>query len=400
MAHRTFGSRALRLARPFIAVLALGACAVVHRPPATRASLARDAVAAAAQEEATSDSIVARLARRALARGDRTVDILLLSGGGQNGAYGAGFLRGWKSRSSDSMPTFDLVTGISTGALQSPFAFVGTNASLDTLSALYLRAADRFSPTIDWLFWLRKTGGVVKTGRFRETLATVVDSTMGAALAQGFADGRQLVIGTTDMDLAVGHTWDLSRELTPERGGLPRVHQLMVASSSIPGIFPPQVLDGHVHADGGVISNVLPALSLPQYERLAAEARALHFKEPLNVRLWVIMNLWTQGPIAVMNPANRKGIAGRSNQLLFWAQLSQVIERLRELTLAVNAGVDGLRMEMHYTTIPVAMSDDPDAMKLTSQGFMQRLERLGYDKARSAAPWDSLPPSPYRRQPQ
>ena len=374
-------------------------CAAVHRPPATRASLQHDAIAATAHEQAVADSIAVRLARRALARGDRTVDILLLSGGGQNGAFGAGFLRGWKSRTNNAMPAFDLVTGISTGALQSPFAFVGTQASIDTLSALYLRSADRFAPTLDWFFWLRKTGGVVKTGRLRETLAVVVDSAMGTALTKGFSEGRQLLIGTTDMDLAVGHTWDLSQELVTPSGGLARIRQLMLASSSIPGIFPPQVIDGRVHADGGVISNVLPGLSLAQYEQLAAEARALHFKEPLTVRLWVIMNLWTQAPVSVMNPASRKGIAGRSNLLLFWAQQPQLLQRLHELTQAVNAGVDELRMEMHYAAIPADVADDPDAMKLASRAFMQRLDQLGYEKARSAAPWNAILPSPYRRPP-
>ncbi len=372
----------------------------MHRPPATRASLQHDAVAAAAQEAATSDSIVDRLARRALARGDRTVDILLLSGGGQNGAYGAGFLRGWKSRAGDTMPRFDLVTGISTGALQSPFAFVGTASSIDTLSALYLRSADRFAPTLDWFFWLRKTGGLVKTAKLRETLDAVIDSAMGVELARGFQEGRQLVIGTTDMDLAVGHSWDLSHELASNTDGLARIRRLLLTSSSIPGIFPPQVVDGRVHADGGVISNVLPGLSLAQYERLAAQARALHFKEPLTVRVWVIMNLWTQAPVAVMNPASRRKIAGRSNLLLFWAQQPQLLQRLTELTRAVDAGVDGLRMEMHFTEIPADVADDPDAMKLASHAFMQRLEQLGYEKGRSAAPWDTIPPSPYRRPPQ
>ena len=387
------------LCAAMLAAFLAGGCATVHRPSATRESLQRDAAVAAAHEQATADSIVDRLARRALARGDRTVDILLLSGGGQNGAYGAGFLRGWKARTDDVMPTFDLVTGISTGALQSPFAFVGSSASIDTLSALYLRSADRFAPTLDWFFWLRKTGGLVKTSRFRETLALVVDSAMGTSLASGFAEGRQLVIGTTDMDLAVGHTWDVSQELSAPDGGLPRIRQLMLTSSSIPGIFPPQVIDGRVHVDGGVISNVLPGLSLAQYERLSAAARALHFKEPLTVRLWVIMNLWTEAPVAVMNPASRKKIAGRSNQLLFWAQQPQILQRLQELTKAVNAGVDGLRMEMHYTAIPSAVSDEPGATKLASHAFMQRLEQLGYEKARSATPWDTIPPSPYRRQP-
>ncbi|NBW48465.1 MAG: hypothetical protein EBR46_10170, partial [Betaproteobacteria bacterium] len=90
----------------------------------------------AQQDRATRDSIVERLVRRVVRRGDRTLDVLLLSGGGQNGAFGAGFLRGWRARSDERMPTFDLVSGISTGALQSPYALLGTPAAIDTLTAL------------------------------------------------------------------------------------------------------------------------------------------------------------------------------------------------------------------------------------------------------------------------
>ena len=73
----------------------LAGCVVIHRPLATIASLTAEFPAIRLAERATVDTVVARLARRAVARGDRTLDILLLSGGGQKGAYGAGFLRGW-----------------------------------------------------------------------------------------------------------------------------------------------------------------------------------------------------------------------------------------------------------------------------------------------------------------
>jgi len=379
-----------------LTVLVTG-CAAVRRPPATVASLERDAIAAAEGEEALSDSIVDRLARRAIARGDRTIDILLLSGGGQNGAYGAGFLRGWKLRADAPMPTFDLVTGVSTGALQAPFAFLGSQAALDTMAALYRRSAERFAPTLDWFFWLRRTGGLVNTSRFRRTMSTVLDSTMRSALLSEFRDGRQLVISTSDLDLATGHSWDLSRELGRPDDGLARVRQLLLASSSIPGIFPPQVIDGRVHADGGVIANLHPGLSFPKYERLAAQVRALGLTEPVTIRLWVIMNLWVHAPAVVMNPAHRKALSARTTLVLFWAQQSQLVQRLTELTRAVNTGVEGLRMEMRYTDIPAWVANDPAASKLFSQEFMVQLERLGFERGVGAAPWTTTTPSPYQR---
>src|SRR5436190_23359675 len=96
-------------------------CAVIHRPPTTIAQLEQDAILGARAEDTLRDSVLVRLVRRAVVRGDRTLDVLMLSGGGQNGAFGAGFLRGWQSRTDARLPAFDLVTGISTGALQAPF---------------------------------------------------------------------------------------------------------------------------------------------------------------------------------------------------------------------------------------------------------------------------------------
>lgn len=348
-------------------------------------------------EEATSDSIVHRLARRALARGDRTVDVLLLSGGGQNGAYGVGFLRGWKSRVESPLPTFDLVTGISTGALQAPFALLGTDAALDTVAALYRRSAERIAPTFDWLFWLRRTGGLVKTDRFRASIASVMDTSMRRQLQGAFGQGRQLVIATTDFDLGIGRTWDLSRTLEDSVEGLAKSRQLFLAASSIPGIFPPQVIDGHVHADGGVVSNVLPVLDLARYEQLAERLRSLGFKEPVTIRLWVVMNLWTHADVVVTNPASRKQMNARSLSLLFWSQQSQVVQRLVELTRAVDRGVAGLRMEVRWTTVPQSVATEPGADKLFARAFMARLERLGYDRARGASPWDSTTTSPNAR---
>jgi hypothetical protein len=139
----------------FSALVALGcfiSCSAVHRPPATVASIIADGDAARSIQQDTIDTMLDGLARRTVARGDRTLDLLLLSGGGQHGAYGIGFLRGWRSRTDMPMPSFDLVTGISTGALQAPFALLGTEEALNAAAALYGKAVDEFAPSFDWLF--------------------------------------------------------------------------------------------------------------------------------------------------------------------------------------------------------------------------------------------------------
>lgn len=380
------------------AILALSGCAAIRRPPATVASLARDAEGLRTAERALRDTVIERLARRAVSRGDRTVDVLLLSGGGQMGAYGAGFLRGWRSRPEGPLPTFDLVTGISTGALQSPFALLGTPAAVDTVAAIYRRAGTSIAPTVDWWFWLRRTGGVVNTSRFRSSIAAIVDEQMQRDLRAAFDEGRQLVISTVDYDLAIGRTWDVAREIDSTAAGRARVQQLLLAATAIPGIFPPVVIDDHVHGDGGVIANALALLELGDYRRLATRLAEVGVGGEVTVRLWVIVNGWTHAPPIVMNPASRKAVGTRGSMVMFWSHQPQQLRALGELARAVSADVPGLRMETRVTTIPQEMSLAPGAAKLFESAFMIRLEELGYTRARSAAPWDDIV-SPFERPP-
>jgi len=374
----------------------LAACAAVHRPPATVASIIADGDAARTVQRDTIDTMLDRLARRATARSARTVDLLLLSGGGQHGAYGIGFLRGWHSRTDAPMPRFDLVTGISTGALQAPFALLGTDEALNTAANLYRKAVSDFAPTFDWLFWLRQTGGLVETSRFQHMIETVFDESKCRGLRAEFKAGRQLAIATTDLDLGIGRVWDIGSETDCSPASLARVHTLLLATAAIPGIFPPVVIDGHVHADGGVVANLLPLLDLDGYRRLAARLRALGVTERVTVRLWVVMNMWTHPTPTVIDPADRAAIARRSNLLLFWTQQSGLLARLAELSRAVSADVPGLNMEMRYTAVPSELATEPGANTLFDAAWMLRLEKLGYERARSASPWNEIG-SPYER---
>jgi predicted acylesterase/phospholipase RssA len=384
---------------PLLALVSLAAaCAAVHRPPATAVSLQADGVAARVSHRATIDRVLDGLARRAVARGDRTLDLLLLSGGGQHGAYGAGFLRGWRSLEDAPMPRFDLVTGVSTGALQAPFALLGTEAALDTLVALYRNAAEQFAPTLDWFFWLRRTGGVLNVSRYERTIETAYDQRLVDLLREEFRAGRQLAVGTTDLDLGVGRVWDLTHELAPTPDAVARFQRVLVASSAIPSLFPPVVLDGHVHTDGGVVANLLSPLDLADYRLLAERVRALGVSEPVTVRVWVVMNVWTHPRLAVIDPASRGAISQRSNGLMFLTHQPQLLARLAELARAVSADVAGLRMEMRYTAPPSDLANEPGASALFDEAWMRRLEQLGVARARGASPWDEIH-SPYARPP-
>ena len=376
-------------------VLALSGCAAIHRPATDIPTLLTDADASRLAERALRDSVIARLARRAVARPDHSLDILLLSGGGQNGAYGVGFVRGWRGRADSPMPQFDLITAISTGALQAPFLLLGTNAAVDTLTSLYRNAADRIAPSLDWFFWLRKTGGLVNTKRYDASIARVVDSSLRDSLSKAFAQDRQVVFGTTDLDIATGRTWDLGTVLRGDEG-LVRTRTLLKAASAIPGVFPQVVYEGHVHSDGGVVSNILSLLTLDDYKAVMTKVRAAGVSGPVTVRMWVIVNGWTTAAPKVMNPASRGQIQGRWSTISFYMHQPQVLEGLDYLARAATAEIPGLTMRMQWTAIPSEVALDPKASSLFDKEWMQRLEELGVTRAKSEKPWDTIH-SPYVR---
>ena len=376
------------------AVTLVSGCAAVTRPPTTVDAIQRDVITINAEHRALRDTVIERLVRRVATRGDRTVDVLMLSGGGQNGAFGAGFLRGWLQRPADPMPRFDLVTGISTGVLQAPYALLGTRNAIDTVTALYARAAESFAPSIDWWFWLRPTGGLVNTTRFDRTIAQTLDGPLRSELDVAFANDQQIVFGTTDFDLGIGRLWSLGDELgrrgsAGSSAAAERTQRLLKGATAVPGIFPPVMVDGHLQADGGVIENILPLLTFDDYTRLGQRLQARGLTD-VTVRVWVIMNLWTHTEPKVMKPSARRAIIGRSTSLLFYAHQPASLAALENLARAVSDRVPGMRMQVKVAAIPSAESVSPGASALFERRFMHRLDSLGFAKAQSATPWDVL----------
>lgn len=377
-----------------LAVVGLAGCAAVSRPATTPAAIAGDGLALARADAELRDSVLARLARRSL--DDDTLDVLYLSGGGQNGAWGAAFLRGWFDRPDAAMPRFDLITGISTGALQAPFVLQGAAAPLDTLRQLYLSSATTFAPSVDWWFWLRRTGGVVTTKKYERTLAAVMDSGRIAALRAALADDRQLLVATTDLDLGVGRIWDVGERL--QRGGaaLDTVRTLLYTATAIPGIFPPRLIEGHLHVDGGVVANALSLLDRTAVQRLVALRHAAGRTSPLHVRLWVVMNVWTHVSPAV-TPASRRGrIYDRAYWVTFWSAMPQFLQSLDATAHAVTSGVPGATMTLRIAAPPASLGEEKGALTLFDARWMARLDSLGVQAARSANPW-SPPGSAYAR---
>src|SRR5580765_5818362 len=130
------------------------------------------------------------------------LDVLVISGGGDWGAFGAGFLKGWRQVPAGplALPQFDAVTGVSTGALIAPFAFLGDAQALDTIESLYRH------PQPDWvkqrwpLYFLPANPSFYLLPGLERELRTALDRGMLERIAAQEASGRLLLVNTTNID--------------------------------------------------------------------------------------------------------------------------------------------------------------------------------------------------------
>ena len=193
--------------------------------------------------------------------GEVPFNILTLSGGGARGAYGAGLLLGWSAHG--SIPEFDIVTGISTGAIMSTFVFAGGD-ELEKVKKFYttLKTEDIYTSNIFRFF---SSATISNTTPFKQLLASEIDEALLAKVAKEHAKGRRLYVGTTNLDTGQLVVWDMGAIASSMRSDkLQHYRDIIYASSAIPILFPPQFFEIPVdeknyyqmHVDGGIHSFV------------------------------------------------------------------------------------------------------------------------------------------------
>lgn len=193
--------------------------------------------------------------------------MLFLSGGSLNGAFGAGFLAGWKKRSGN-LPEFTVVTGVSTGAILSTFAFIDeperavqgyTIESESDLLKPFGRVKNG-NPTASSYLALVRRGAVADLAPTRERLRSFIDDATLRKVANGEAAGRKLLIGVVDVDTGQAVVLDLT-EMAKQYVDAPDEATRMVkrncyaegilASSSVPLSALPVFIDNRMYVDGG-----------------------------------------------------------------------------------------------------------------------------------------------------
>jgi predicted acylesterase/phospholipase RssA len=314
--------------------------------------------------------------------GSSDCSVLALSGGGANGAFGAGFLYGWSV--SGTRPNFRIVTGISTGALTAPLAFAGQKYD-EKLKMFFTTVETEDILHIEGIRGLLFGESLANTKPLVEMIAKEVDEEVFKAVAAEYAKGRRLYIGTTNLDNQRFVVWDMGAIASSGHpDAIKLFRKVMLASSSIPGVFPPVYFDVDVngkkydemHVDGGTITEVFGYGSLFNDSAAAGQLPAG------TCNIYVIRN----GKLAAETeqvPRKSMKIITRSLSTLMKAHSWQDIFRLYFFAQRDKVG-------FNYVSIPdnyVASGKEP-----FDPAEMKRLFDLGFEMAKSGYKWNKTPP--------
>jgi hypothetical protein len=244
---------------------------------------------------------------------------LAVSGGGGDGAFGAGLICGWAD--AGTLPTFKLVTGVSTGSMIAPFVFLG-GRYIDELRTVYTTISDKDIRTmraLNGLYGVVFSDALADTTPLYTLISRYVDEQMLADIAEAYGQGRMLLVATANLDQQRPVLWNIGAiAASGHPGALELVRKTILASAAIPGAFPPVMFDveaqgqhfQEMHVDAGVVAQTFlyPSYIGTQMEfRTGPFARERHAYIIRNSRLdpnWASVNreflTITQRSIATM----------------------------------------------------------------------------------------------------
>ncbi|MGO9171244.1 MAG: patatin-like phospholipase family protein [Rhodomicrobium sp.] len=311
-----------------------------------------------------------------------SLDVLALSGGAYDGAYGAGVINGWTALG--TRPEFALVTGVSAGALIAPLAFLGPRYDAEMEQA-FTQGAAQFLGDLGSIFSV-VGGGDLRRTSLADLVGNFVDERLLRAVAAEHAKGRRLHILTANVDAQRGVIWDMGAIAS---SGHPNAKQLfkdvLIASASTPGIFAPTFIEveangryfKEMHVDGGAITEV----SIVPDVLLAMGIKPIQEHE--RVRVWVIINnnitpqfeVVEAGLVPTMSRSFSTLIKDSSKQTLL--ATAGYIGRER-FNLTYIDGQFDTTLKARYGTAVTAGFNAP---------YMTALYRYGYARARSGHLW-------------
>ena len=308
---------------------------------------------------------------------------LAISGGGDNGAFGVGLLTGWKA--TGKRPEFKLVTGVSTGALIAPFAFLGGDYD-NRLKDLYTSIGpDDIYEARGLLNGLLSDGLADNSPLFR-LVAKHANEQMLDAIAAEHKKGRILLVGTTNLDVQQPVIWDVGAIAASNAPGrLQLFHRILVASAAIPGAFPPVMIDvefdgkpyQEMHVDGGTSAQ---AFVYPTSLNVKQISQSQGIKRQRN--LYIIRNARLDADWASVERST-VDVIGRSIASLINSQ--GVGDLYRMYTQAEKDGVN-------YNLAFIKPDFTERHKEEFDTEFMRKLFAYGFEMSKDGYPWQEYPP--------
>ena len=314
---------------------------------------------------------------------DTAHSYLAISGGGANGAFGAGLLIGWTA--TGERPEFTMVTGVSTGALTAPFAFLGPDYD-DKMKEVYTTTATKDIATKRSLMDVAFGDSMTDTGPLRELIAKYIDADMIEAIAREHKRGRRLFVGTVNLDASRSVIWNIGAIAAsdyPQKITL--IHELLRASAAIPVAFPPVFITveaegkqyDEMHVDGGTGSQVFVYPADADWPLITSKLK-VHGKP----QVYVIRNSFLDPDYQGMKRSVFP-IATRTIESLI---RTQGVGDLYQIYALCER--DGNDFNLAY--IPSDFTDEP------TEGFdpvyMRKLLDRGHQMALEGYPWEKAPP--------
>jgi hypothetical protein len=320
-----------------------------------------------------------------------TLDILILSSGGADGAFGAGFLQGWGEidEGDFARPDFDRVTGVSTGALMAPFAMLGTDDAYGRLVEVYSNPQKSWVRGSALFSVLFGSPSLFDTGGLQRLVRDEIDGPMLSKIATKAGEDGLLLVGATNLDLGHFQIFDMTH--IAREGDEAFFEDVMLASSAIPGVFPPIEIDGWLYGDGGATANLFLGVD----RDLIWREDAGPWWDPgadtpkLRIRHWVIVN-------GRVNPERQRlsrnwGTLGR--RALEQMIRSSNVHGLQQLDLMRRYG--SRRPDVEFEVYWVAIPDDavlPESRAIFDRDYMRALVDLGRRMGRDPSSWRTESP--------
>src|SRR5215475_10521620 len=385
--------------------LVLGGCGpAMTRLQVSQEDLVKLRTTADEQSAAASRKILGRLLERTKAEYDRSVaagkqrpviDILIVSGGGDWGAFGAGFLKGWlkvPAQNPLAKPEFDAVTGVSTGTLIAPFAFLGDAQSIDEIVDLYRNPQDDLVKQRGFLYFLPDNISFAEVPGLEREMRKHITADMVGRIAKAGADGRLLLVNTTNLDTGTSRVFDLVAEAQHAANSdeLERIHNTMLASAGIPGAFPFRIIDGELYVDGGVTGNIIYGGRIAEEDSLPALWQKAYPNLPIpKFRYWVIFNNQFR-PVPEVVAPNWLAVIQRSLETSSRAATATAVRHLVAMA-EISRLKRKAEVEVRIVSIPGDWS--PPVPGTFKKETMNNLVDLGEKMGADPGSWSTEPPA-------